>query len=51
MREKLGSFATLHVAQISTDRLMEKNLSLNEKCCLLSLKQLYLSQLLSLMLV
>ena len=28
MREKLGSFATLHAAQINTNRLMEKNLSL-----------------------
>jgi hypothetical protein len=38
MREKLGSFATLHAAQINTNRLMEKNLSLmkNAVSCLLT---------------
>jgi len=45
MREKLGSFATLHAEQIGTNRLMEKKFVSNEKCCLLSLNQLYLSQL------
>jgi hypothetical protein len=47
MREKLGSFATLHAAQIDTNRLMEKKKKFvsHELCCLLSLNQLYLSQL------
>ena len=36
MREKLGSFATLHAAQINTNRLMEKKFVSNENAVSLS---------------